>query len=211
MLAIALIGSANLVNGWVYGGLLVAAWGLLTYGLRSFVVQRSRFVLVSVTSLIVAVVLWDYTARQPRIGIDAVQLRKVPSSVVPGLVEVMLRNTGGEPADVVVLSVAHLGPLFTSADRSGAARVEADLTERLKRAQPVPLSGTLVVPSEQTAAVSIELPFSERAWVFDRGESTLLVAGRIRYRDRVFRREKPFCQFLNLRSNSWLSCPFLND
>jgi hypothetical protein len=58
--------------------------------------------------------------------------------------------------------------------------------------------------------VSVEVPFSERAWVFDRGEATLLVAGRIQYRDRVFRREKQFCQFLNQKTNSWTSCPFLN-
>jgi len=210
VLAVVLIGGASLVTGWVYAGLLVAAWALLTYGLRSFVAQRSRLVLVSLTSLILAFMLWDYTARQPRIGIDEVQLRKVPSTVVPGSVELMLRNAGGDPADITVLSVGHLGETFSSGG-SGAARVEADLTQRLKRAQPVPPSGTLVVPSKQTASVSIEVPFSERAWVFDRGESTLLVAGRIRYRDRVFRREKQFCQFLNLRTNSWLSCPFLNN
>lgn len=211
VLAVVLIGSANLINGWAYGGLLVVAWALLTYGLRSFVAQRSRLVLVSVTSLIVAFLLWDYTARQPRIGIDEVQLRKVPSSVVPGSVEVILRNAGGDSADIVVRSVGQLGALFTGADRARTAKVEAELNELLKRAQPVPPSGTLAVPSKQTAVVSAEVPFSKHAWVFDRGEATLLVAGRIQYRDRVFQREKQFCQMLNMRSNSWLSCPFLNN
>lgn len=209
LLAVMLIGGASLISGWLYGGLLLAAWALLTYGLRAFVAQRSRLILVSVTSLILGFVLWDYTARQPRIGIDEVQLRKVPSTVVPGSVELLLRNAGGDPADITVLSVGHLGETFSSGG-SRSAKVEADLTERLKRAQPVPPSGTLAVASKQTATVTVEVPFSERAWVFDRGESTLLVAGRIRYRDRVFQREKEFCQFLNLRSNSWVACPFLN-
>ena len=209
VLAVVLIGSASLINGWMYGGLLLAAWALLTYGLTAFVVQRTRLVLVSLTCLFLAFMLWDYTARQPRIGIDEVQLRKVPSTVVPGSVELMLRNAGGDPADITVLSVGHLGETFSNGG-SRAAKVEADLTERLKRAQPVPPSGTLAVASKQMTTVSVEVPFSERAWVFDRGESTLLVAGRIRYRDRVFRREKEFCQFLNLRSNSWVACPFLN-
>ena len=209
MLAVVLIGGATLVNGWVYGGLLLAAWGLMIYGLKSFIVQRSRLVLVGVTSLILGFVLWDYTARQPRIGIDAVQLRQVPSTVVPGSVELTLRNAGGDPADIVVLSVGHLGQTFSGAERT--RKVETDLAERLKNAQPLPPSGSLVVPAKQTAAVSVGVPFSERAWVFDRGEATLLVAGRIKYRDRIFRREKRFCQFLNQRSNSWTSCPFLNN
>jgi hypothetical protein len=211
VLAVVLIGGASLISGWVYGGLLLAAWALLIYGLRPFVTQQSRLVMVSVTTLILGFVLWDYTARQPRIGIDSYQLRQVPSTVVPGSVELMLRNAGGSPADIVVVSVGHLVGRFSGADRSRSATVEADLTERLKRAQPLPPSGTLAVPSKETAAVSVEVPFSERAWVFDRGESTLLVAGRIRYRDRVFRREKQFCQFLNRQSNSWASCPFLNN
>ena len=209
VLAVVLIGGASLINGWLYGGLLVAAWALLTYGLRAFVLKRSRLAIFSVTSLLLALMLWDYTARQPRIGIDEVQLRKVPSTVLPGSVELTLRNAGGDPADIVVLSVGHLSATFSGADRT--RKVEAEITDRLKGAKPTPTSGTLAVPSKQTAKVSVEVPFSERAWVFDRGESTLLVAGRIQYRDRVFQREKQFCQFLNLRTNSWVSCPFLNN
>jgi hypothetical protein len=208
VLAIALIGGASLINGWLYGGLLLVAWALLTYGLRSFVEKRSRLVTVSVTSFVLSLMLWDYTARQPRIGIDEVQLRKVPSTVVPGSVDLLLRNAGGDPADLVVVSVGQLVAPFSSAR---ASRVEADLTQRLDSATPAPASGTLRVPPQQTTKVSVEVPFSERAWVFDRGESTLLVAGRIRYRDRVFSREKQFCQFLNVKTNSWASCPFLNN
>ena len=209
-LAVVLIGGASLINGWLYGGLLLAAWALLTYGLRSFLFKRSRLAIISVTSLLLAFMLWDYTARQPLVGIDEVQLRKVPSSVLPGSVELMLRNAGGDPADIVVVSVGHLGGVF-SGDRSRAAKVEADLNGRLKNAKRVPPSGTLAIPSKQTATVSVEVPFSARAWVFDRGESTLFVTGQIRYRDRVFQREKQFCQFLNLRTNSWVSCPFMNN
>ena len=208
VLAVLLIGTASLVNGWLYAGLLVAAWALLNYGVRPFVENRSRFVLVCLTTLILGFVLWNYTSRQPRIGIDEVLLRKVPSSVVPGSVDVIMRNAGSDPADIVLVSVGHLVAPFSSAR---AARVEADLLDRLTRAQPIPKSGTISVPPSQTATVSVEVPFSERAWVFDRGESTLLVAGRVRYRDRVFRREKEFCQLLNLRTGSWLSCPFLNN
>jgi len=208
VMAVVLIGAASLINGWLYAALLFATWALLTYGVRSFVNSRPRLLLVSITTFILGFVLWDYTSRQPRIGIDEVVLRKVPSSVVPGSVEVILRNAGGEPADIVVVSVGHLAAPFSSAR---APRVEADLADRLTRAQRIPSSGTMSVPSTQKATVSVEVPFSERAWVFDRGEATLLVAGHVRYRDRVFRRETQFCQFLNLRSGSWTSCPFLND
>jgi hypothetical protein len=191
VLAVILIGGSSLING-----------------LKSFVEQPSRLLLVGATTLILGLVLWNYTARQPRIGIDSVQLRKVPSTVVPGAVELILRNAGGDPADIVVLSVGHLGQTFSGAERT--RKVEADLADRLKSARPLPPSGALVIPAKQTLAVSVEVPFSERAWVFDRGESTLLVAGRIQYRDRVFQREKRFCQFLNQKTNSWTSCPFLN-
>ena len=208
LLAVVLIGGASLINGWLYAGLLFVTWTLLNYGLNSFVDNRSRLILVSLTTLILGFVLWDYTARQPRIGVDEVVLRKVPSSVVPGSVDVVLRNAGGDLADIVVVSVGHLVAPFSSAR---AGRVEADLTDRLTRARPIPSSGTMPIPSQEKAAVSVEVPFSERAWVFDRGESTLLVAGRVRYRDRVFRRETQFCQFLNQRTGSWTSCPFLND
>jgi hypothetical protein len=208
VLAIALIGGAGLINGWLYGGLLLLAWATLIYGLRSFVLKRSRLIVISVTSLFLALMLWDYTARQPRIGVDEVQLRKVPSTVVPGSVDLLLRNAGGDPADLVVVSVGELVAPFSSAR---ANKVEADLTQRLDSAKPTPPSGTLSVPPKQTTKVSVEVPFSERAWVFDRGESTLLVAGKIRYRDRVFSREKQFCQFLNVKTNSWASCPFMNN
>ena len=51
----------------------------------------------------------------------------------------------------------------------------------------------------------------ERAWEYSRGQLTVLVAARIRYRDRVFNREREFCQYMNPRTNEWRPCPFLND
>src|SRR4029079_9685407 len=123
VLALALIGGASLINGWLYGALLLLAWATLIYGLRSFVLKRSRLIVISVTSLFLALMLWDYTARQPRIGVDEVQLRKVPSTVVPGSVDLLLRNAGGDPADLVVVSVGQLVAPFSSAR---ANKVEAD-------------------------------------------------------------------------------------
>jgi hypothetical protein len=49
VLAVGLIGGASLINGWVYGVLLLIAWALLTYGLRAFVEKRSRLLMISLT------------------------------------------------------------------------------------------------------------------------------------------------------------------
>jgi hypothetical protein len=209
-LALGLVGGGQLLNGWLFGLLLLAAWGLLIYGLRTFTWKRSRQLLVGLTSLVLVVVLWDYTAPQPTVLLDAVQLRKMPSSVQPGLVELIVRNNGSVAADIEVLSVAHLAPLYRSARDLQTANVEATLRDRLKQAAPT-AAAPIALETGKTTVVNVEVPFSERAWQFARGELTVLVTARIRYRDRIFPREQLFCQFMNPRSVSWASCPFLNN
>jgi hypothetical protein len=154
--------------------------------------------------------LWAYMAPQPNIRVDVVQLRRVPSSAQPGLVELVVRNAGRNPAGIVVRPVAYLAPLYTSAADLVRNNVEAELEKRLEGAKTVPPNGTIPVAAGQTSVVQTEMPFSERAWEYSRGELTVLVAARIRYRDRVFNRERLFCQYMNPRSNEWRPCPFLN-
>jgi hypothetical protein len=43
--------------------------------------------------------------------------------------------------------------------------------------------------------VEVEIPSSQRAWYLSSGQATVLVTARLRYRDRVFRRERMFCMF----------------
>jgi hypothetical protein len=173
--------------------------------------RRALRVLVSAPLGVLAFVLWDHTAPQPRVQVDAVQLRKVPSTGQPGLVELVLRNNGNATVHMVVFPVAHLGGAFGSAQQLAAANMQRELAARLEEARPLPPAGTIDIEEGQTTLVNIEVPFTERAWLFGRGEATLIVAARVRYRDRVFHREKVFCQFTNPRSGAWVSCPFLNN
>ena len=174
---------------------------------------RKRLIqaIVSGSLAVLAVVVWNYAAPQPRIQVESVQLRKVPSTVQPGLVELVARNNGEAPANIVVRGVTYLAPVFSNARELAAANLEENLAARLEQAKPLPATGTIPVEKGRTASVNVEVPFSERAWLFARGEVTLIVVARIRYRDRVFNREKLFCQFANPRSGEWASCPFLNN
>ena len=101
-LAIALLAGARIIDGWLSGALWLVAWGLLAHGVRSLAWKRSRQIVVAVTFFALVLVSWNYTARQPRIRIDAVQLRTLPSTVQPGLVELIVRNTGDARAHIVV-------------------------------------------------------------------------------------------------------------
>ena len=199
------------MNPWLSGALWLVASALLTYGISRLRWKRSLRALVTATIVGLAFLVWNYTARQPRLRVDAIQLRKLPSSVQPGLVELVLRNTGDEPASIVVFPVAHLAPLYRNAQDLVANKVEAELERRLEQAKPVPATGTTRVENSQSTVVALTVPFSERVWYFGRGELTLLVAARVQYRDRLFRREKVFCQFANPRAGNWVSCPFLNN
>jgi hypothetical protein len=173
--------------------------------------KRPLKVLVAVTLFGLGLMLWAYIAPQPNIRVDVAQLRRLPSSAQPGLVELVVRNSGANPGRIVVTPVASLAPLYISAADLVRNNVEADLEKRLERATDVPASGTTLVGIGQSQVVEVTLPFSERVWEYSRGQLTLLVAARIRYRDRVFTRERQFCQYMNARTNEWRPCPFLND
>ena len=166
---------------------------------------------VALTLLVLAFVVWDKAAPQPRIKLETVQIRRLPSSGQSGLVELVVRNTGSRDAEIVAHPVAHITPLFRSAQALVAANMERELESRLDKAVPSPSGGTTSLPHGQTTTVGVPVPFSERMWQFGRGELTVLVAARIRYRDRIFTREHVLCQFANPRSSQWLPCPFLNN
>lgn len=204
-------GVAFLRMAWLYGAIGLVVWALLAWAISRLGWKRPLKLLLSATLFGLGFMLWAYTAPQPTIRVEVVQLRRLPSSAQPGLVELIVRNTGENPAGIVVVPVAYLAPLFINAADLVRANVEGDLRKRLEQAKPVPSTGTLAVADGQTAVVEAPLPFSERAWDYARGHLTVLVAARIQYRDRVFNRERLFCQYMNPRSNEWRSCPFLND
>ena len=210
-LVLALLAVGRQMNGWLFGGLLLIASALLIQSLRSLLSKKSHRAIGSLTTLVLAFVLWDQTASQPRIRVDEIQVRQLPSSAQPGVVELVLSNAGGVDAEAVALSAAQLVRLYTGAQDLTRSSVEADLSRLLREAKPTPPTGAIRVAEHGTAIVSVAVPFSERVWVYGRGESTLIVAAKIRYRDRFFRREKEFCQFTSLKSGQWISCPFLNN
>ena len=196
---------------WLYGATGLVIWAVLAWGISRSSWKRPMKLLVGATLLGLGLMLWAYTAPQPTIQVDVVQLRRLPSSAQPGLIELIVRNSGENPAGIVVVPVAYLAPLYLNAADLVRANVETDLRNRLDRATPFPPTGSLAVAEGQTAVVEAPLPFSERVWEYSRGQLTVIVAARIRYRDRVFNRERQFCQYMNPRSNEWRSCPFLNE
>jgi hypothetical protein len=203
--------TARLVNAWLFGALLLAGAGLMVQGLRLSDWKTWVRAVVSLTVVGLAFLLWDNNANQPRLRVDALQLRQLPSSAQPGRIELVARNSGDIAAGIVVLAVAQLAPAFRNARDMMRADIEDELEERLDQASPVPPTGTLSVAGGKSAIIDVPVPFSERAWVYGRGEASLIVAARIRYRDRVFSRERVICQFTNPQSGQWVSCPFLND
>ena len=203
--------TAGLMNAWLFGLLLLVGAGLMVQGLRLAVWKKWVRTVVALTVVGIAFLLWDYNAGQPRIRVDALELRQLPSSAQSGRIELIARNTGAVPADIVIQTVAQLTPAFRNAADVMRARIENDLEDRLEQASPTPATGTLQVADGQATVVNVPVPFSERVWVYGRGEASLVVVARIQYRDRVFSRERVFCQFTNPQSGQWLSCPFLND
>jgi hypothetical protein len=196
---------------WLYGVVGFAVWAVLAWSIGRLSWKRPLKLLVSATLLGLGFMLWAYVAPQPSLRVDVVQLRRIPSSAQPGLIELVVRNSGETPARIVVVPVANLAPLYINAADLVRNNVEADLEKRLEQAAPVPASGTMFLAAGETSVVGTALPFTERAWEYSRGQLTVLVAARIRYRDRVFDREREFCQYMNPRTNEWRSCPFLND
>lgn len=210
LLMVAIV-TAGLMNAWLFGLLLLVGVGLMVQGLRLAVWKKWVRAVVALTVLGLAFLLWDNNASQPRIRVDALELRQLPSSAQPGRIELIARNTGDVPADIVIQTVAQLTPAFRNAADVMRARIEDDLEDRLEQASPTPATGALQVADGQTTVVDVAVPFSERVWVYGRGEASLVVVARIQYRDRLFTRERVFCQFTNPQSGQWLSCPFLND
>jgi len=196
---------------WIYGVIALGIWALLAWGISRLDWKRTLKLLMSATLLGLGLMIWAYMAPQPALRVEVAQLRRFPSSAQSGLVELVIRNSGEDPAGMVVVPVAYLAPLFINAADLVRANVDEDLQTRLERAKPVPATGTIGVAPGQTVVVEAPLPFSERVWDYNRGQLTLLVAARITYRDRVFTRERLFCQYMNPRSNEWRSCPFMND
>jgi len=196
---------------WIYGVIALGIWALLAWGISRLDWKRTLKLLMSATLLGLGLMIWAYMAPQPALRVEVAQLRRFPSSAQSGLVELVIRNSGEDPAGIVVVPVAYLAPLFINAADLVRANVDDDLQNRLERAKPVPATGTIGVAPGQTVVVEAPLPFSERVWDYNRGQLTLLVAARITYRDRVFTRERLFCQYMNPRSNEWRSCPFMND
>ena len=77
--------------------------------------KRPLKILVSASLFGLALLSWAYLAPQPVVRVEVVQLRRLPSSAQPGLVELVVKNSGADAAGIVVVPVAHLAPLFVNA------------------------------------------------------------------------------------------------
>jgi hypothetical protein len=202
---------ARTINPWLSAVLWLAVGVLIAQIIRSLGWKRQHQVMVNLTVLVLAFVVWNYTARQPRMRVDSIQLRYLPSTGRSGLVELNARNAGASDAAIVVESAAVLSPFLRNAQELRIANIQSQLEERLNRATPMPAEGTTAVPVGETTVINVDVPFSEQVWQVQRGNVTLVVAARIRYRDRIFNRERLFCQYANPQSGNWVSCPFLNN
>src|SRR5688500_12277890 len=121
--------------------------------------KRSIQAALAVTGLVLGFVVWDNAAPQPRIKLETVQIRRLPSSGQSGLVELVVRNTGSRDADIVALPVAHITPLFRSAQALVTANMERELESRLDKATPSPATGTTSLPRGQATTVGAAVPF----------------------------------------------------
>jgi hypothetical protein len=199
------------MNAWLYGILLLGVWALLTYFLHRLRWERTRQILISVTLLGLAFLFWNYTARQPVLRIDEIVLRRLPSSAQPGIVDITVRNIGGEPARLKAYPVAYLAPLFQDARELARGRMEPEIEGKLTTAKPSPASGSLDIAPGATGVITAEIPFSELVWKHAQGDMSILVATRLEYPDRIFSRDRLFCQFTHPKAGEWIACPFLND
>jgi hypothetical protein len=195
---------------WVFAILLLIAWGLLAYGLRALRIARAPRLIVIASLLALAVVVWSNLAPQPRLQLGHLRVQKLPSTISPGVVELLIRNDGEIPAHLVGAAVQHLA-LFKTAAGLVTGGVEAELSQRLTQAQRLPAVGTMLIPAGQTARLEVDIPPSQRSWYIARGQATVIVAARLRYQDRGFPREKILCLFTTPPSGQWLACPFLNE
>ena len=209
-LAIALAGR-EYVNPWLFGALLLVAWGLVAFGLTAFRIATPFRLLLTVTLLALAGVVWHYTAPQPRLQLEEVRIQKLPSTIAPGVVEVVVRNSGSLPAEVVHSAAGQLATLFRTPRDLATGGIEADLTKHLERADRVPPTGTTAIAPGQSTRVAIDIPPTQRSWFIARREATMIVTARVQFRDRGFVREREFCLFTTPPSGTWSECPFLNE
>ena len=207
----AALGLRGQIGAWPFGVLLLIAWGLLAHGLGVLRIERPLRLMLVASLLVLAVVVWNYMAPQPRIQLGGIRVRKLPSTISPGAVELVIHNSGSLPADIVGSAVAQLAPVSRTAAGLAGSGAEAELSKGLAGAAPFPSDGATLIPPGQTTRVEVEIPSSQRAWYVASGQATVLVTARVRYRDRVFRRERMFCMFTTPPSSNWQSCPFLND
>lgn len=199
------------VDPWLFGALLLTAWGLFAYGLWHLRGATPLRLIVGATSFALALFVWSELAPRPRVQLGEVRLRTLPSTASPGVVELFLRNSGSRPADVVAVPVAHLAPLFRTSQALAAGGAAGELTRMLDAAGQRMSDGSTTIAAGQTTRLDVEIPASQRAWYVGRGEATVLVAARVSYRDRIFPRAARFCLFVTPPSAQWSSCPFLND
>lgn len=184
---------------------------MFAYGLNAVRVARPLRLLVTVTAFALVLVVWTYTTPQPRIQLGEVRLRTLPTSASPGVVELVVRNGGSISASVTASQVGHLAGLFKNPGDQSAGGVEDELSallERMARERP---DDRLVIAPGQSVRLEVDVPASQRAWFIGRGEATVFVAARFRYRDRAFVRDRAFCLFVTPPSGKWAPCPFLND
>lgn len=195
------------LDPWLFGVLLILTWVLLAIGLRVAAIPRPLWLLVSVSSLALAFVAWNHLAPQARLQLGGVRLQSLPSTESPGLVEMTVRNSGSVAAAVAIEQAGHLASLFENARQLSGSGLERELSGRLTK----DAAGDIVIPPGQTARVDVAIPASQRSWLIGRGQATVLVTARLRYRDRIFPREQSFCLFASTRSEAWAPCPFLNE
>jgi len=208
---VAALGGRDQIGAWPFGILLLIAWALLAYGITVLRIGTALRLMLVVSTLALAVFVWDYLAPQPRIQLGGVRVQKLPSTISPGVIELVIHNIGPLPADVVGSAAGDLVTQARTAAALVAGGAKAELSKGLEGADTFPSTGTMVIPPGQTTRVQVDVPASQRAWYFSSGQATVLVTARLRYRDRIFHREKQFCMFTTPPSSNWQSCPFLND
>ncbi len=177
-------------NGWLFGLLLAGRVGVADLRPADLLCwKRSRQLLVGLTvPRCLSLVLWDYTAPQPRIRLDAVQLQKdaVQRSARPRRVASCETAEMSRPTSRFCQSRIWRRSIRTRQRPARQPTSKPTLRERLKQATPTAAAPDRSSTTGQTTLVNVEVPFSERAWQFARGELTVLVTARIQYRDRIF-------------------------
>lgn len=152
----AALGLREQIGAWPFGVLLLIAWGLLAYGLGVLRIERPLRLMLVASLLVLAVVVWNYMAPQPRIQLGGIRVRKLPSTISPGAVELVIHNSGSLPADIVGSAVAQLAPVSRTAAGLAGSGAEAELSKGLAGAAPFPSDGATLIPPGQTTRVEVD-------------------------------------------------------